>query len=46
MHILFLVKILKEVSTRNKVNRSTMVTNHTTGTYSFVNVIYKKVRIL
>jgi hypothetical protein len=46
MNIWFLVEHYHEKCSRNAANRSEMKTNHTTSTWSFVNILHKKVRSL
>jgi hypothetical protein len=46
MNILFLVEHYHEKCSRNAANRSEMKANHTTSTWSFINILHKKVRSL
>jgi len=46
MNILFLFEHYQEKCQRNEANISEIKTNHTAGTCSFINVLYKKVRSL
>jgi hypothetical protein len=46
MFLFLLVEILLKQSKRNKKNKSKLYTAHSVGTFSFVNVIYKRLRNL